>query len=203
MSFPIFADTKRTTELSLKERKTGIATLEALSQTTTISKSFILNFFGVLFIYFVPAISNLINLPLYYIEPMRLMLLVAIIYSSKRNAFFIALSLPVFSFIISAHPIFPKMIIMTLELGINVWLFYLFARLFKNYFSAMLLSIILSKAVYFMAEMIFVNLGWLTSDTIVSTPLYMQAVVAVVLSGYLFVMLTRKESPDPIVDPTR
>ncbi len=203
MSFSVIADSKRTTELSLKERKLGTATLEAISKEVPFSKMFVLDFIGLLFIYFVPAISHTLSIPLYYIEPMRLMVLIAMIYSSKRNTFLIALSLPVFSFLISSHPIFPKMLIMTLELGLNVWLFYMFARLMRNYFYAMILSIVLSKSVYYLLSYMAVQMSFIGNSEMSSIPLYIQAIVAVVFSMYIFIMLSRKEAPDPYIDPTK
>ncbi len=203
MSFPIIADSKRTPELTLRGRKSGSATLKAISQEVSLSKSFVLDFFGLLFIYFVPALSHTLSVPLYYIEPIRLMVIIAMIFSSKRNTYLIALSLPVFSFLISSHPVFPRMIIMTLELGLNVWLFYTFARLLRNYFTSILLSIVLSKGVYYLLSYLFVQMSFLGKGEMSSIPLYIQAIVAVIFSGYLFIMLTRKESPDPYVDPTR
>ncbi len=203
MSFSVIADSKRTTELSLKERKLGSATLEAISQEVPFSKMFVLDFIGLLFIYFVPAISHLLSVPLYFIEPMRLMVIIAMIFSSKRNTYLIALSLPVFSFLISSHPIFPKMLIMTLELGLNVWLFYLFARLMRNYFYAMLLSVVLSKGVYYLLSYMAVHMSFMGTSEVSTIPLYIQAIVTVVFSTYVFIMFSRKEAPDPYIDPTK
>jgi len=203
MSFSVIADSKRTTELSLKERRLGSATLEAISQEVSFSKMFVLDFIGLLFIYFVPAISHMLSVPLYYIEPMRLMVIIAMINSSKRNSYLIALSLPVFSFLISSHPIFPKMLIMTLELGLNVWLFYMFARLMRNYFYAMLLSVVLSKGVYYLLGYMAVQMSYMSSGEMSTSPLYIQAIVTVVFSMYVFIMFSRKEAPDPYIDPTK
>ncbi len=203
MSFSVIADSKRTTELSLKERKLGSATLEAISQEVPFSKMFVLDFIGLLFIYFVPAISHLLSVPLYFIEPMRLMVIIAMIFSSKRNTYLIALSLPVFSFLISSHPIFPKMLIMTLELGLNVWLFYLFARLMRNYFYAMLLSVVLSKGVYYLLSYMAVHMSFMGTSEVSTIPLYIQAIVTVVFSTYVFIMFSRKEALDPYIDPTK
>ena len=204
MSFPVIADSKRTpAELSIKERRLGNATLEALSTEVPFSKMIILDIIGLMFIYFVPAISHMLSLPLYYIEPMRLMVVIAMIYSSKRNTFLIALSLPVFSFLISSHPIFPKMLIMTLELGLNVWLFYMFARLMRNYFLSMLLSIVISKGVYFMLAYLAVQMSYMTNAEVSSIPFHFQMIVTVILSAYIYVMFSRREAPDPIADPTR
>ena len=203
MSYSVIADSKRTTGLSLSQKRLGSATLEAISQEISFSKMFILDFIGLLFIYFVPAISHMLSIPLYYIEPMRLMIVISMIYSSKRNTYLIALSLPVFSFLISSHPIFPKMLIMTLEFGLNVWLFYMFARFMRNYFLSMLFSIMISKGVYYLLAYLAVEMSYISNAEVSSIPFYFQVIVTLVLSAYIYVMFSRREAPDPFVDPTR
>ena len=63
-------------------------------------KSIILDIAAIAFIYFVPTISHILSLPVYYIEPMRLMLILALVHTTKQNAYIIALTLPLFSFLI-------------------------------------------------------------------------------------------------------
>ena len=88
------------------------------------TKSIVLDIFALAFIYFVPTISHLLNIPLYLIEPMRIMLILAIVHTSKKNAYIIALTLPLFSFLVSAHPNIFKVLLITAELVLNVWLFF-------------------------------------------------------------------------------
>jgi len=71
-------------------------------------KTYIIDFSLLIFIYFIPAISHLLAFPVYYFDPMRIALVVALIHTSKKNSFIIALTLPLFSFIISSHPQFIK-----------------------------------------------------------------------------------------------
>ncbi len=70
--------------------------LTAINTKGLISKSLIIDILGLTFIYFVPAISHLLSFPLYLVEPMRVMLIIAIAHTTKRNAYLIALTLPVF-----------------------------------------------------------------------------------------------------------
>ncbi len=65
--------------------------------------SLILDAAALAFIYLVPTFSHLLSLPVYFIEPMRLMLILAMVHTDKRNAYILALTMPLFSFIISAQ----------------------------------------------------------------------------------------------------
>ena len=175
----------------------------AIQSQSTISKSIILDIVALAFIYFLPALSHVGNYPLYLIEPMRIMLIVAIMYTSKRNAYIIAFTLPLFSFILTHQPVFYKTIILTIELVFNIWLFYQLSEKWKNYFAAIITSILASKAVYFVLLYGLVNLQLLESD-LISTPIYFQLILTLVLSSVLFIGLTRREStPFTYVDPTK
>ena len=88
------------------------------------AKEYALDFLAIAFIYFIPSISHLFSFPVYLFEPMRIMLILCVAHSSKKNAYLIALTLPVFSFIISSHPSLLKTAIMTAELTLNMFLFF-------------------------------------------------------------------------------
>lgn len=178
------------------------ATLSALSSRQTITKSLIFDAIGLVVIYFIPALSHLFSLPIYLIEPMRLMLILAIAHTSKRNAIIIALTLPLFSYFISGHPIPPKALIMAVELMLNVLLFYYFARRIKNYFGAMIMSVLASKVVYYIMKYGIIYYGIIESG-LFSTPVYLQLILTVVYSSYLFIVFSRKEAPAPFKDPTK
>jgi hypothetical protein len=144
------------------------------------------------FIYFVPTISHMLNFPLYLIEPMRIALVLALVHTTKRNAYVIALTLPIFSYLVSAHPVFYKMMLISGELIINVWLFYFIFNRTKNAFVSILSSIILSKAIYYLAKFIAIVLIFKVNENIVSTSLYIQAATTLVFSLYLGLMFREK-----------
>ncbi len=79
---------------------------------------------ALLFIYLVPTFSHLISIPIYLYEPMRIMLILAMVHTTRRNAYIITLTLPLFSFIVSFHPVFLKSILIAGELALNVALFF-------------------------------------------------------------------------------
>ena len=62
-------------------------------------KTYFIDFSLLLLIYFLPALSHLFAFPIYYLDPMRIALVVALVHTSKKNAFIIALTLPLFSFL--------------------------------------------------------------------------------------------------------
>lgn len=154
--------------------------------------SIIINSVAVVLIYFTPALSHLLNFPLYLIEPMRLMLILAMVHSNKQNAFLLALTLPLFSFAISAHPVFYKMLLISAELTLNVWLYYLLFKTFKNNFTALLSSILISKAAYYILKAILIY-TLLLEPGLFSTPIWIQLITSLVFSTYAFFILRRKK----------
>jgi hypothetical protein len=158
-----------------------------LSSRKTIT-SIVFDILALAFIYFVPTISHMLNFPLYLIEPMRIALILALVHTSKQNAYIIALTLPLFSYLVSAHPVFYKMMIISGELIINVWLFYFIFNRTKNAFVSILSSIVLSKAIYYLAKFIAIAIVFKVNENIVSTSLYIQAATTLVFSLYLGLM---------------
>jgi len=177
--------------------------LTAIRSHSTISKSIFFDIVALAFIYFLPALSHVGNYPLYLLEPMRIMLIIAIAFTSKRNAYIIALTLPMFSYLLTQHPVFYKTLILTAELVFNIWLFYFLSNKWKNYFASILASILVSKALYFVLQFGLIKMSLLQSD-LISTPIYFQLILAFIFSAYLYVVLTRRESePFNFVDPTK
>lgn len=156
-------------------------------------KSLIIDFSALAFIYLVPTFSHWLSLPLYFIEPMRLMLIFSLVHTSKRNAYFVALSLPLFSFLISSHPVFAKMLLISFELSLNVYLFFLLKDSMKKVFPAILLSIILSKISYYTIKYFLIYFVIIKSG-LISTPLYIQLVTTLIFSGYLYFVLKNTNS---------
>ena len=152
---------------------------------------------AVLFIYLVPTISHLVSFPVYLFEPMRIMLFISLAHFRKSNAYLIALTLPLFSFLVSAHPIPPKMILITLELLLNVFLFFFIKQKLKNTFAAAFLSILLSKGVYYLLKFGLISFV-IIEGSIVSTPLYIQLIVSLLLSSYLTIILSKGTKPKEV-----
>lgn len=148
-------------------------------------KSIVLDLSALAFIYLVPTFAHLTSLPIYLIEPMRLMLVLALVHTNKKNAYLIALTLPLFSFIISSHPVFAKMLLISFELSLNVFLFYLLKDRLLKVFPAILLSIILSKIAYYSIKFGLLNYAILDGK-LISTPICIQLITTFVFSLYLY-----------------
>ncbi len=150
-------------------------------------RAILIDVIALAFIYFIPALSRLLNLPVYLIEPMRLMLILAIAHTTKFNACLLALVMPFFSLLISGHPLIFKTLPMVFELVLNVWLFFFLVKKIKEPFFAMLLSILISKLVYYGLKYLVIITGLLDME-LISTPIYIQLVMMVIFSGYIKVV---------------
>ncbi|MCX6268317.1 MAG: hypothetical protein NTW16_13315 [Bacteroidetes bacterium] len=137
------------------------------------------------FIYLVPSISHLLSFPVYLIEPMRLMLILAMVHTSRKNAYLLAFTLPLFSLLISGHPVLPKMLLIMLELTLNVFLFYILLKKVKYVFPAILFSIMISKILYYFLKFILIQVAVINTE-IFSTPILIQVITTFVFSIYLY-----------------
>ena len=155
-------------------------------------KSIIFDIIAVSFIYFVPAISHMLSFPVYLIEPMRIMLILSLAHTTRRNAYIIALTLPLFSFLISSHPSGFKTTLISIELILNIWLYFTLSDYVKNKFIVMFISILVSKSVYYLLKYIMIS-NALIDGQLVTTPLYIQAITTLVFSLYIFFFYKEKK----------
>lgn len=139
----------------------------------------------------VPAFSHMFSLPIYYIEPMRIMIILGAVHTSRKNSYILALAIPIISVMISGHPSVVKSLLIFSELSINVWLFFTLAGMFRNNFTAAFASIILSKMFYYAAKFLLLQTG-LMEGGLVATPLYMQLIVTTALSVYAYFILRKR-----------
>lgn len=154
---------------------------------------FIFNLSAVFVIYFLPAFSHILSLPVYMLDPMRIIVLLSVVHTSKRNAYLIAATLPLFSLLVSGHPVGVKSILIVSELILNIWLFFKLYGIVSNKFTVMLSSIIASKIYYYSAKAFLLSAGFLAGE-IISTPLILQAAVALVIGTYFLLVYTKSDS---------
>ena len=150
-------------------------------------KTYLIDFSLLLLIYFLPALSHLFAFPIYYLDPMRIALVVALIHTSKKNAFIIALTLPMFSFLISSHPQILKSFLLSAELIVNLSLFFFLKEKLKNVFTSLFISIIISKVIYYLLKFVLIYFV-LLNDQLFSTPYYFQLISAIMLSSYIYLV---------------
>ena len=137
---------------------------------------------AVLFVFAVPALSHLTSVPFYLLDPMRMAVLGALLFSRNwKNALVLALALPLFSFAVSGHPVYPKFLLIAAELSVNVLLFAWLSRK-MNAGVAAFVSILLSKVLYYGFKAAVLSAGLLQVE-LISTTIWWQLGVAVGLSA--------------------
>ncbi|MFC2114752.1 hypothetical protein ACFLRI_05330 [Bacteroidota bacterium] len=155
-------------------------------------KAIVFDLFAILFIYFIPALSHMAAIPLYMAEPMRIVLILALVHTHKKNAYILALTIPVFSFFVSMHPLFYKSLIMGIELFINVGLFYLILKKTDKVLPSIAFSILISKLIYYVMKFALIHFAFIQSE-LISTPIALQFIILAVLSGYVFLLFKKNE----------
>jgi len=115
---------------------------------------------------------------------MRVIIIISLVHTSRNNSYLLAVLLPLISFVFSNHPSIAKSFILSGDLLLNIFLFYILKRWF-NVFISMALSIILSKLAYYFAKYLLIQFS-LIEGVLISTPLYIQLIIIVVLSSYSY-----------------
>jgi len=129
-------------------------------------------------LYLLPSLSHLTALPLYRYEPMRIAILVALLFTNRANAYFIAFTIPLASAMITGHPVPFKALLMGIELAMLVAAYGYFVRLERiPALAALITAMLFSKVVYYAMKYVALSAGWLTGN-FVSTPVQTQLVLA-------------------------
>lgn len=153
----------------------------------------VIDFLALSLIYLLPTLSHLTGIPFYYLEPMRVVVLLSLLFTHRWNSLLLALTIPFFSFLIASHPSLFKVLLVTIDLTLNIFLFILFTKSIKQTFFVLLLSIGISKVVYYVLKYIFIQFN-LIDGALVTTSLYIQIVLMVALS--LIIAFWRNRFPN-------
>ena len=126
-------------------------------------------------IYFIPALSHIAPFPLYLLDPMRIFMLAGYVLTRQNtNAYLLALTIPLFSSLVTGHPPLFKAILISVELTVNILLFVQLLNRTKLHMAfALFFSIIGSKLVYYALKFAFINFGFVEGD-VITTGLWMQ-----------------------------
>lgn len=154
-------------------------------------KDVLYDIFALAFIFFVPTFSHLTSLPLYYFEPMRVLLLASLVHTSKRNVYLLTFLIPMFSYVISSHPSFYKAWLISTELSINVFLFLFLIKFFSNGFLSMVISVVASKLIYYFLKYFLIQLNLINGE-LITTPFVYQLVVTALVTIYVGYFYKRK-----------
>jgi len=130
-------------------------------------------------LYLLPSFSHLTAMPLYKLEPMRIALIVALLFTNRANAYVIAFTIPLASAMVTGHPPPFKALLMGIELSILVATYSYLAGVARiPAFAALAAGILFSKVIYYSMKFAALNAG-LLAGSLVSTPLQTQLVLAV------------------------
>lgn len=130
-------------------------------------------------LYVLPGFSHLTALPLYMFEPMRVAIIVALLFTNRANAYLIAFTIPLVSSFITSHPVPFKALLMGIEFLVLVATYAYLVRLDRiPAFVALTAGILLGKVVYYLMKFVALNTGLLAGGMI-STPVQTQFVLAV------------------------
>ncbi len=152
-------------------------------------RAIVFDVFALAFIYLIPTISHMLSIKLYLLEPMRLMLIFALVHTRKSNAYILAVTLPFFSYFISAHPVLIKSLLIAIELSVMVFVFYaLVQRMHK--LAAIFISIWASKLLYYGLKYLAI-ITVLPAEPLVGTPLLLQLGTSTVFSLYVLWMFKK------------
>lgn len=134
------------------------------------------------FIYFLPVIAHQTLIPIYWIDPMRFVLVFTLLFTNRFNSFLIAATVPVFSFIVTSHPVLNKALLISFEHIVNIALFYMIFKKSKNIFVSLVLSVSIAKIIYYIGKFLFLNTGLLKGE-LVSTPIIIHLSSIILLCG--------------------
>ncbi len=155
------------------------------------TRALVFDVLAIAFIYLVPTISHLLSIKLYLLEPMRIMLILAMVHTRRENPYILALTLPFFSYLISGHPLLVKSGLIAIELTAMVFVFFTLVR-YMHRFAAIFTSIWISKLLYYGLKYIAV-MTILPEEPLVGTPLLLQLGTSVAFSIYVWLMF--RENP--------
>ena len=139
----------------------------------------------------IPTVSHLLAWPLYYLNPMLLVLLASmLLVSDRRNAYLMAVLLPVVSMLTVGMPTPLKALCMVAEYSAIV---FVSGRLqswcgrFVGTIGAMLVAMLCGKVVYYLLKALL-----LAPVVLVSTPVWLQLLVVVAAATVYAALLNRK-----------
>lgn len=164
--------------------------MKADASVKTLS-TILIDLLAILFIAFMGDIVKITNYPLYILDPMRIMVFIAIAFTFRWNAYSLALLLPLVSFLLGGHPYFLKTALMMAELALNVWLFFFLIKHLSMPLLSALMSIIFTKAAYYLLKFLFIKQQWITGD-LLSTPLEIQIYTTLSISIFIAVVIYAK-----------
>jgi len=120
------------------------------------------------FVLIMPIVVHTLGISARFIEPMRLSLFTSVLLvSDRKNAYVLAIILPILSMCVIGMPVWYKAVLMSVELCANVFLYYRMCRWRVNTFLAVLISIIASKALYYFLKYILIKMAFFPQGALI------------------------------------
>ena len=164
----------------------------ALELSSKRIRYFLINLLIIGLIFLLPTIAHLTSIPFYLFEPMRFAIVFAIIFTNRNNSLLIAATLPLISVLISSHPHFAKGLLISIELLLNVILFYYLTKKLNTIFVAIFISVFISKLFYYLSKLFFIKVGFVSGE-LISTPLWIQYIVVIGVSVFAGILFRKRE----------
>ena len=118
---------------------------------------------------------------------MRVIIIIAVVHTSKENSYILALLLPAVSYLFSNHPSVIKTFILSGDLLLNIFLYFSLIKSKINKFLLMSMCIVVSKLAYYLVKYLLTQFSVLKGD-LIATPLYIQILIVTILSGYVYLV---------------
>lgn len=136
----------------------------------------------------VPAVSHVVALPLYMLNPMLALLLAGMLVGKDwRNGLLLALLMPAVSCLVTGMPAPAKMLCMAAELATVAVLFGVLSRRWKV-LPAVLVSVLVAKVVYYALKALIIS-----PAALVGTNMWLQIAVVLLWGGLFAMFHSRKK----------
>ena len=148
-------------------------------------------------LYLLPTVSHMVALPLYKLEPMRIALVVALLFTGRVNAYLVAWTVPFASFLLSGHPELFKAMLIGIEYSVLVAAYgYLADKRNWSPFAGLVAAILAGKVVYYALKFLSLQAGLLAGN-LVSTPVLTQTLLAAGTAAVFALALNRWQARSP------
>ncbi|NQV40753.1 MAG: hypothetical protein HQ506_00225 [Candidatus Marinimicrobia bacterium] len=161
--------------------------IDSLTVPDSLARTILIDALVLVSFYLTIVFAHLLPFPLYKLDPMKILVLITVVYSNRGNALGMAAALPILSFLSTGHPVFPKFMIMSLELIVFAFVFIALSQNKSSGLVTFLGAVLISKGVYYLIKAGAIALGFL-DQVLISTDLYTQIQALVILGAVYFVI---------------
>jgi hypothetical protein len=146
----------------------------------SIPKAIIADIVIIFVFYLTIMFAHIFPFPIYMIDPMKIFILLSLIFAGRNASLVAAIVLPLVSYVSTGHPIFPKYILISIELVVFVIILYNLK--FSNSWGLqkLLMAITLSKFTYYFLKYMVIEMN-IIQPPLFSTSLRVQLEASILL----------------------